>query len=47
MSVFRFVNVAVRKTFALALIGLLATASFAQEAAKPAAATPAPPIDVA
>ncbi len=32
MAVFRFVNVAVRKMFALSLVGLLATASFAQEA---------------
>jgi outer membrane protein len=39
MPVFRFVNVAVRKAFALGLIGLLATASFAQEAATPASPT--------
>ena len=38
MSVFRFVNVTVRKAFALVLVGLLATASFAQEAAPPAPA---------
>ncbi len=40
MFVFRFVNVAVRKAFALVMIGLLATASFAQETAQPAAAAP-------
>ena len=42
MPVFCFVNVAVRKTFALGLIGLLAAASFAQEAAKPAPTTENP-----
>ena len=40
MSVFRFVNAAVRKAFALALVGLVTTSSFAQEAAP--AASPAP-----
>src|SRR5271165_1628214 len=40
MPVFRFVNVAVRKAFALGLMGLLAGASFAQEAAP--TAPPAP-----
>ena len=42
MFVFRFVNVAVRKAFALALVGLLSTACFAQEAAKPSAPAPTP-----
>src|ERR1022692_1593067 len=42
MSVFGFVNVAVRKASAIALVGLLATASFAQEAAAPSAPAPAP-----
>jgi outer membrane protein len=42
MSVFRFVNAAVRKAFAIALVGLLATASFAQEGTKPGAPAPVP-----
>src|ERR1039458_10021007 len=42
MSVFRFVNVAVRKASAIALVGLLATAVFAQETAQSAAPAPAP-----
>ena len=42
MSVFCFVNVAVRKASAIALVGLLATASFAQEGAKPSAPAPVP-----
>ena len=42
MSVFRFVNVAVRKAFALALVGLLATAVFAQDATQPSTPAPAP-----
>jgi outer membrane protein len=40
MPVFRLVNVVVRKAFALGMVGLLATAGFAQEA--PASAPPAP-----
>ena len=42
MSVFRFVNVAVRRASAIALVGLLATASFAQEGAKPSTPAPVP-----
>ena len=45
MPVFRFVNVAVRKAFALGLIGLLATASFAQEASQPASPASNPASD--
>jgi outer membrane protein len=37
MPVFRFVNGAVRKILALGLVGILSTASFAQETAPPAA----------
>ena len=40
MFVFRSVNRVVRKAFALGLVGLLATASFAQEAAKTGAPVP-------
>ena len=46
MPVFRFVNVAVRKAFALGLTGILATTSFAQEAPKPAAPTADPSAEV-
>src|ERR1039458_6079683 len=42
MSVFRFVNAAVRRASAIALVGLLATASFAQEGAKPSTPAPVP-----
>src|SRR5271166_3016981 len=42
MPVFRLVNVAVRKAFALGMVGLLATAAFAQDATAPSAPAPAP-----
>jgi outer membrane protein len=47
MPVFRLVNVAVRKAFALGMVGLLATAGFAQEAPAPASTAPASPAATA
>src|SRR5208283_27735 len=42
MPVFRWVNVAVRKAFALGMVGLVATAAFAPDATAPSAPAPAP-----